>query len=90
MTDPNGHHVSTGTLPVKTGHAEMLKGGVIMDVGRPVAVRQGPVLGSAFHPELTRDLRLHREFLSIAEGDHTSLSRSDPSTVPMRFIDLEQ
>jgi pyridoxal 5'-phosphate synthase pdxT subunit len=34
--------------------------------GHPVAVRQGPVLGFAFHPELTADLRLHREFLSIA------------------------
>jgi 5'-phosphate synthase pdxT subunit len=27
--------------------------------GRPVAVRDGPVLGTAFHPELTADSRLH-------------------------------
>ena len=27
--------------------------------GRPVAVRQGNVLGSSFHPELTDDSRLH-------------------------------
>jgi 5'-phosphate synthase pdxT subunit len=27
--------------------------------GRPVAVRQGPVLGTAFHPELTGDSRMH-------------------------------
>jgi len=27
--------------------------------GRPVAVRQGPVLGTAFHPELTGDGRIH-------------------------------
>jgi 5'-phosphate synthase pdxT subunit len=27
--------------------------------GRPVAVRQGPVVGTAFHPELTGDARLH-------------------------------
>ena len=27
--------------------------------GRPVAVRQGPVLGTAFHPELTTDGRIH-------------------------------
>jgi len=26
---------------------------------RPVAVRQGPVLGTAFHPELTADSRIH-------------------------------
>lgn len=28
--------------------------------GRPVAVRDGPVLGTSFHPELTPDNRLHR------------------------------
>jgi len=27
--------------------------------GRPVAVRDGPVLGTAFHPELTGDHRIH-------------------------------
>jgi 5'-phosphate synthase pdxT subunit len=27
--------------------------------GRPVAVREGPVVGTAFHPELTGDSRLH-------------------------------
>ena len=27
--------------------------------GRPVAVRQGPVLATAFHPELTGDSRIH-------------------------------
>jgi 5'-phosphate synthase pdxT subunit len=27
--------------------------------GRPVAVRQGSVVGTAFHPELTPDARLH-------------------------------
>jgi 5'-phosphate synthase pdxT subunit len=29
----------------------------------PVVCRQGPVLVSAFHPELSADLRLHRLFL---------------------------
>ena len=28
--------------------------------GRPVAVRDGPVIGTSFHPELTDDARLHR------------------------------
>jgi 5'-phosphate synthase pdxT subunit len=28
--------------------------------GRPVAVRDGPVVATAFHPELTDDVRLHR------------------------------
>ena len=31
--------------------------------GRPIAVRQGRVLATAFHPELTPDRRLHRLFL---------------------------
>jgi 5'-phosphate synthase pdxT subunit len=30
--------------------------------GRPVAVRQGSVLATAFHPELTGDLRVHALF----------------------------
>jgi 5'-phosphate synthase pdxT subunit len=32
-------------------------------VSRPVVCRQGPVLVAAFHPELSGELRLHREFL---------------------------
>ena len=34
--------------------------------GEIVAVRQGPLLGTAFHPEVTDDLRFHSYFLSIA------------------------
>jgi 5'-phosphate synthase pdxT subunit len=34
--------------------------------GRPVACRQGPVLVTSFHPELTGDLRLHDLFLKGA------------------------
>ena len=30
--------------------------------GEPVLVRQGPVIGGTFHPELTGDVRLHRAF----------------------------
>jgi 5'-phosphate synthase pdxT subunit len=36
--------------------------------GRPVAARQGPVLVTAFHPELTADRRLHRRFADMVEG----------------------
>ena len=32
--------------------------------GRPVLVRQGPVLAASFHPELTEDTRIHRLLLS--------------------------
>ncbi len=38
--------------------------------GDPVVCRSGNVLVAAFHPELTDDLRLHREFLScLSRGD---------------------
>lgn len=33
--------------------------------GRVVAVRQGNLLGTAFHPELTDDVRLHRLFCDL-------------------------
>lgn len=33
--------------------------------GRPVAVRQGRVMATAFHPELTGDRRLHRLLLEL-------------------------
>lgn len=37
--------------------------------GRIVAVRQGPVLATAFHPELTGDTRVHRLFVEmVTEG----------------------
>ncbi len=31
--------------------------------GTPVAARQGPLLATAFHPELTRDDRFHQLLL---------------------------
>jgi 5'-phosphate synthase pdxT subunit len=37
--------------------------------GTIVAARQGKLLVTAFHPELTADLRLHRYFLDIVSGD---------------------
>jgi 5'-phosphate synthase pdxT subunit len=36
--------------------------------GRIVAVRQGTVLATAFHPELTGDTRVHRLFVEMVEG----------------------
>ncbi|HEY8921699.1 MAG TPA: pyridoxal 5'-phosphate synthase glutaminase subunit PdxT [Candidatus Limnocylindria bacterium] len=35
--------------------------------GRPIAVRQGRVMATAFHPELTGDRRLHRLLLGLIE-----------------------
>ncbi len=33
--------------------------------GRIVAVRQGPALATAFHPELTQDVRVHKIFIDM-------------------------
>ena len=37
--------------------------------GASVAARQGKLLASAFHPELTDDLRFHQYFLDIVAGN---------------------
>ncbi len=39
-----------------------------VDGERPVAARQGRLLVSSFHPELTDDARLHRYFVDMVEG----------------------
>ena len=39
-----------------------------LEDGTIVAARQGKLLVTAFHPELTDDLRLHRYFLDIVSG----------------------
>lgn len=37
--------------------------------GQPVLVRQGPLLGVSFHPELTPDVRLHEYFLTMCRKE---------------------
>ena len=39
-----------------------------LESGHPVAVRQGNMLATSFHPELTDDVRLHELFTRIVEG----------------------
>jgi 5'-phosphate synthase pdxT subunit len=36
--------------------------------GHAVAVRQGPMLATAFHPEMTGDRRIHQLFVDIVSG----------------------
>ncbi len=38
-----------------------------LDDGRPVAVKQGHMLATAFHPELTGDSRMHKLFVGMVE-----------------------
>lgn len=40
-----------------------------LEDGRPVAVQQGNLLGTSFHPELTDDTRLHQYFLSLVPAE---------------------
>jgi pyridoxal 5'-phosphate synthase pdxT subunit len=49
-------------LVERTGVAKVLA----QHQGHPVAVKQGRILALCFHPELTDDLRLHREFVRLA------------------------
>ncbi len=40
----------------------------VLDVDRPVAVQQGRLMATSFHPELTDDYRFHSYFLKLAGG----------------------
>ena len=37
----------------------------VLEDGRVVAVRQGNLLGTSFHPEITGETRFHRYFLEL-------------------------
>ncbi len=39
-----------------------------LDDGRPIAVREGNMLATSFHPELTDDTRIHGLFVKIIQG----------------------
>jgi 5'-phosphate synthase pdxT subunit len=48
-------------------HSDGRAHGASLDGGTVVAARQGRLLATAFHPELTGDPRLHRYFLALVE-----------------------
>lgn len=49
------------------------------DNGKPVAVRSGNILATAFHPELTEDTRVHEYFVSMARQAAASKSTAGAS-----------
>jgi len=53
------------TVPGSPGDADLAGG--CPAAGRIVAVRQGPVLATSFHPELTGDHRVHRLFVDMVK-----------------------
>jgi 5'-phosphate synthase pdxT subunit len=38
--------------------------------GDPVLVRQGKIMAATFHPELSRDTRVHQEFVKMVKNGH--------------------
>jgi 5'-phosphate synthase pdxT subunit len=46
--------------------------------GLPVLVRQGPVLASVFHPELTPDRRVHKLFVQMCRDASAAATRPEP------------
>jgi 5'-phosphate synthase pdxT subunit len=44
--------------------------------GRPVLVREGRVLASSFHPELTPDVRIHQLFIEMVRSDSFASGRT--------------
>lgn len=53
--------------PVVNSVGESVEVLAALDDGRPVAVRQGRMLATAFHPELTGDSRIHDLFVRMVE-----------------------
>lgn len=54
--------------PVVTGVSDGVDILARLADGRIIAVQQGHLLATAFHPELTDDTRLHRYFLELVES----------------------
>ena len=56
--------------------------------GPAVAVRQGNLMATSFHPELTGDARIHRYFLSLISpdgpGPEPGRERETPASPPVR------
>ncbi len=61
-----GVFIRAPSIEQVNGEAEIL---ARLADGSGVAARQGKTLVSAFHPELTSDLRFHQYFLDIVAGD---------------------
>jgi 5'-phosphate synthase pdxT subunit len=52
--------------------------------GRIVAVRQGPLLATSFHPEVTGDTRVHRLFVEIDRAAGLGSAGARPGAGPRR------
>jgi 5'-phosphate synthase pdxT subunit len=62
----NAVFIRAPRLVAANGNAQVI---ATLEDGTAVAARQGRLLATSFHPELTDDPRLHRYFISLAESD---------------------
>jgi pyridoxal 5'-phosphate synthase pdxS subunit len=85
MTETNGSGAATGTFRVKSGHAEMLKGGVIMDVVTPDHARIAEEAGACAVMALERVPADIRREGGVARMSDPALIRSimDAVTIPV-------
>jgi 5'-phosphate synthase pdxT subunit len=54
--------------------------------GHVVAVRQGGLLATSFHPELTRDTRVHRLFVDIVARSRDAMTTGDAMATGMTWL----
>jgi 5'-phosphate synthase pdxT subunit len=69
-----GHSATLRAIFIRAPWVEQTGPGVSIlgtdqGTGRIVAVRQGPLLATAFHPELTPDRRIHQLFVDIVKDN---------------------
>jgi 5'-phosphate synthase pdxT subunit len=64
LADPPVHAVFIRAPLVEEAGGDVERLATLED-GRIVAVRQGPLLGTSFHPEVTGEYRFHRLFLDM-------------------------
>jgi pyridoxal 5'-phosphate synthase pdxS subunit len=81
MAETNGHDAVKGTFRVKSGHAEMLKGGVIMDVVTPEHARIAEEAGACAVMALERVPADIRREGGVARMSDPALIKSIMATV---------
>ncbi len=64
--EPDPFHAIFIRAPVVIRVGQQVKTLATLSNGQAVAVRQGNLMATAFHPELTDDTRLHQYFLDLA------------------------
>jgi len=84
QVDSFEQHLNISALGSDPFHAIFIRAPVIIRVGddvevlcaldddRPVAVQQGNLMATSFHPELTNDYRFHSYFLELVNGNGSS------------------